>query len=283
MAKSLTLEKKRSLSGYIFCIPWFIGFLAFQFYPLMTSFRLSFSKISDLSGLKMNFVGFSNYFKLYTEDIEFVPAFLDSLKTTVLYTPFIIVLAIVISLLLNKKIKGRSFFRVVFFLPVLLGSGIVMAQLGAAANIMQMPPIVETYVNYYFSTGVADFINSILSEIIRVFWQTGVQIIILLGGLQSIPDTYYEAARVDNANGWDMLWKITLPILSPMIYLTVIYTIIDSFRSESNKISALIINEGFKNGHFEYGAAMGWVYFVIVGLVVGLATLIFRRYVYYEK
>lgn len=279
----LTLEKRRSLSGYIFCLPWFIGFLVFQLYPLFTSFRLSFSKIDDLSGLKMSFIGFDHYVDLFRNDIDFLPAFYNSLKTTVLYTPFIVVIAIVISLLLNRDIKGRSFFRVVFFLPVLLGSGVVMAQLGAAANIMQMPPVVERLVNYYFSANVAEFINGILSEIIRVFWQTGVQIIILLGGLQSIPDSYYEAAKVDNANGWDMLWKITLPILSPMIFLTVIYTIIDSFRSESNEISALIIETGFKNTNYEYGAAMGWVYFLVVGLVVILATVVFRRYVYYEK
>ncbi len=281
--KSLTLEKKRSLSGYIFCLPWLIGFIVFQFYPLLTSFRLSISEITDLSGLQMKLIGFSNYVKLFREDTDFVPAFLESIKTTVLYTPFIVVIAIVIAILLNQKIKGRSFFRVIFFLPVLLGSGVVMAQLGSAANIMQMPATVELYVNYYFSSNVAEFINNILSEIISVFWSTGVQIIILLGGLQSIPDSYYEAARVDNANSWDMLWKITLPILSPMIFLTLIYTIIDSFRDESNEISALIIDVGFKNGRYEYGASMGWVYFLIVGLVVIIVTLAFRRYVYYEK
>ena len=231
----------------------------------------------------MHFIGADNYISLYSEDIEFIPAFLDTLKTTVLYTPFIIVLALVIAILLNRDIKGRSVFRVIFFLPVLLGSGTVMAQLGSAANIMQMPPMIEYYVNYYFSTDIAKFINDVLAEIISVFWETGVQMIILLGGLQSIPDSYYEAAKVDNANSWDMLWKITLPILSPMIFLTVIYTIIDSFRSESNQISSLIINIGFHGSQFEYGSAMGWVYFAIVGIVVGLATLIFRRYVYYEK
>ena len=280
---SLTLEKKRSLSGYIFCLPWLIGFLIFQLYPLITSFRLSISEITDLSGLQMKLIGFSNYVKLFREDVDFVPAFLQSIKTTVLYTPFIVVIAIVIAILLNQKIKGRSFFRVVFFLPVLLGSGVVMSQLGNAANIMQMPAAVEMYVNYYFSSNVAEVINSILSEIISVFWSTGVQIIILLGGLQSIPDSYYEAARVDNANSWDMLWKITLPILSPMIFLTLIYTIIDSFRDENNEISSLIVNVGFKNGNDEYGASMGWVYFLVVGVVVILATLAFRRYVYYEK
>lgn len=231
----------------------------------------------------MHLLGFDNFVKIFREDIDFVPAFLTTIKTTVLYTPFIIVIAIVIAILLNQKIKGRSFFRVVFFMPVLLGSGVVMAQLGGAANILQMPPIVENYVNYYFSSNVAEVINNILAEIISVFWETGVQIIILLGGLQSIPDSYYEAARVDNANSWDMLWKITLPILSPMIFLTVIYTLIDSFRNESNEISSLIINVGFKNSNYEYGAAMGWMYFLIVGVVVGLATLAFRRYVYYEK
>ena len=200
-----------------------------------------------------------------------------------MYTPFIIVISLVIAILLNRKIKGRGVFRVIFFLPVLLGSGAVMAQLGNAANIMQLPPSIEQYVNYYFNSDIANFINQILEQIVRVFWKTGVQIIIFLGGLQSISDSYYEAAKVDNANAWDMLWKITLPMLSPLMYLNVIYTVIDSFRSENNEISSLIINQVYEYSNYSYGSAMGWIYFVISFSVVLLATLIFRRYVYYEK
>lgn len=281
--KKLGLERRRALSGYIFCIPWFIGFLIFQLYPLGMSLLLSFSKITNLSGAESQLVGFLNYEEVLFRNVEFFQKFLDTAWRTVLYTPFIVVIAIVVALLLNQKIKGRSFFRVIFFLPVLLGSGIVMQQLGDAANIMQMPPSVQSYVNYMFNQEFATWINKILSELIRLFWDTGVQIIILLGGLQSIPDSYYEAARVDNANSWDMLWKITLPILSPMIFLTIIYTLIDSFRSETNQISAYIIDVVFKNSKFTEGAAMGWLYFLVVGIVVGLATLVFRKQVYYEK
>ena len=281
--KKLSLERKRSLSGYIFCLPVIIGLIAFQFYPLITSFRLSFGDVVDLSGLKTVWVGFANYENVLFGEVDFFMKFVDTAVQTFVYTPFVVVIAIVVALLLNQKIKGRSFFRVIFFLPVLLGSGVIMQQLGAAANIMQMPAAVQGYVNNYFNADIAKVINDILSEVIRLFWDAGVQIIILLGGLQSIPDSYYEAARVDNANSWDMMWKITLPILSPMIFLTVIYSLINSFRSESNQISEYIITTGFKNSEYEIGAAMGWLYFLIVGIVVGIATLAFRRYVYYEK
>jgi ABC-type sugar transport system permease subunit len=271
------------LSGYIFCLPWLIGLVVFQLYPFIRSFILSVSKVTDLSGLKTKYIGFENYTKIFTEDVNFVPAFLTTIRTIVVYTPFIIVLALVISILLNRKIKGRGVFRVIFFLPVLLGSGIVMAQLGNAANILQIPPSIEGYINYYFSQDIAKFLSDVLSEIVRVFWKTGVQIIIFLGGLQSIPDSYYEAAKVDNANGWDMLWKITLPMLSPMIFLNVIYTIIDNFRDESNPISKLIVAEVFTHTRYEYGSTMGWLYFIIAFSVVGIVSLIFRRFVYYEK
>lgn len=278
-----SLEKRRSRSGYIFVLPWVIGFLIFQLYPFIQSFILSFGELTDLTGLKTRWIGFDNYIAIFRDDVDFVPAFIETIWQTLLYTPFIIVISLVIALLLNQKIKGRGLFRVIFFLPVLLGSGTVMAQLGEAANIMQIPPTIEQYVNYYFSTDIASFINSILSEIVRMFWKTGVQIIIFLGGLQSISDSYYEAAKVDNANSWDMLWKITLPMLSPMIYLNVIYTLIDSFRSEDNAIAGLIVNRVFDNSDFTYGSAMGWLYFLVSFTVVILATLIFRRYVYYEK
>lgn len=277
-----SLERKRSLSGYLFSLPWIVGLLVFQLYPFYKSFMLSFGKLTEVRGLHTRFVGFQNYLDLFYSDVHFLPAFYTTLKNTLLYTPFIIVLSLVIAILLNRKIKGRSVFRVIFFLPVLIGGGLVMAQLGQAANIMKLPPSIESYVNYYFSTDIAKFIQNVLTEIIRVFWKTGVQIIILLGGLQSIPDSYYEAARVDSANEWDMLWKITIPMLSPMIYLNVIYTVIDSFRSEDNPISALIIGT-VNSSQWEYGAAMGWIYFGITLVFVGITSLLFRRFVYYEK
>jgi len=283
MNLKLSLEKRRRLCGYLFATPWIIGFLVFMLYPLFTNLLMSFSKVISVEGLEMEWVGLYNFNRLFITDINFVPAFLDTLKKTFLWTPFIIVFALFLALLLNRNIKFKGFFRVIFFIPVLLGTGYIMQRVGGAANILQLPPNVEQLVSYYLSNDLAAFINELLAQIMRMLWETGVQVVIFLSGLQSIPESYYEAARVDNASSWLSFWKITLPMLSPVILLNVIYTIIESFRSVDNKIAGLIVNEVFKSAEYEYGAAMGWVYFAVTFVIVGLVFLVSRRFVNYEK
>ena len=280
-----TLEKRRSLSGYVFSAPWLIGFLVFMAYPLVESFRVSLHDFSSYADFprNMTFVGFQHYVSLFKNDIDFMPAFWQTIKLVVLYTPFIVVISLVIALLLNQKIKGKAFFRSVFFLPVLLGSGIAMAQLtgNGMGNLMEMPDAIKSQIQYSLSPDFATIITTTLEEVTRMFWKMGVQIIIFIGALQSIPDSYYEAAKVDSATSWDQLWKVTLPILSPTIFLNTIYTIIDHFRSPDNPITALIVKE--LSGRYSYGSAMGWVYFVLSFAMVGLVALLFRKYIYYEK
>lgn len=283
MKKSLTVEKRRSLCGYVFVLPWVLGFALFMLYPLIQSFLLSISRITDLKGLQLKVVGLENYEHLFTENIEFVPAFISTLKTSILWTPFILVFALIIALLLNQEIKLRGLFRIIYFLPVLLGNGYIFEELGGATNILEFPESIETAIAFYFSPRLAEFIQQLIMQIISVSWKTGVPIIIFLAGLQSIPESYYEAAKMDNASGWYSFWKITLPLLSPIILLNAVYTLIDSFRSTDNEIAALIVNVVFKNAEYEYGSAMGWSYFIAVFAAVGLVLLIFRKAVIYDK
>lgn len=283
MRKGLTVTKRRSLCGYVFVLPWVIGFSLFMLYPLIQSFVLSISRITDLKGLQMKVVGLENYDHLFTENIEFVPAFISTLKTSILWTPFILVFALIIALLLNQEIKLRGLFRVIYFLPVLLGNGYIFEELGGAANILVFPESIESAISFYFSPQIADFMQQLITQIISVSWKTGVPIIIFLAGLQSIPESYYEAAKMDNASGWYSFWKITLPMLSPIILLNAVYTLIDSFRSTDNEIAALIVNVVFKNAEYEYGSAMGWSYFIAVFAAVGLVLLLFRKAVIYDK
>lgn len=281
--KRHTIEQRRSLCGYVFVLPWVLGFLLFMLIPLIMSFMLSIGKITELEGLKIQVIGFQNYIDLFKTNIDFIPAFMETMKTSILWTPFVLVFSLFIAILLNQKIKFRGIFRVIYFLPVLLGSGTVLQSIGGTANILQFPEEVQSVIAFYFSDQVASFIQMLISEIIRIFWKTGVQIVIFLAGLQSIPDSYYEAAKVDNASAWYSFWKITLPLLSPIILLNMVYTLIDSFRDTDNKIASLIVNEVFTNASYEYGSAMGWVYFLVVFLIVALVLLLSRRAVQYEK
>lgn len=279
----ISFEKKRRLTGYVFTAPFIIGFGILMLIPLIMTLVMSLGEIYDIVGLKTRLIGFDNYIKLFTEDVSFVPAFLNTIKISFLWTPFVVVFALFIAILLNKDIKGKGIFRVIFFLPVLLGSGYIMSQLDGATNILKMPTQMEEFIAYYFNPSIADFINQLLGQIMNVFWKTGVQILLFLSGLQSIPDSYYEAARVDNANSWDCFWKITLPMISPIVLLNVVYTMIDSFRDTNNEIGALIVSVGFDNANYEYGSAMGWVFFAVIGLFTGLVFLLSRRLVTYDK
>lgn len=281
--RSFSMERRRAIFGYIFTLPFIIGFIAFLLYPLIQNLILSLGNITEIQGLKTEFVGLEHYQKLFLEDIKFVPAFIETIQSTFLWTPFILVFALFIAILLNRKIKGRGLFRVVFFMPVLLGSGYIMQQLGGAASILTLPAGFSNFLSYTFSAEIADFFGQLLAQIMNVFWKTGVQIVIFLSALQSVPDSYYEAARVDNANGWDCFWKVTLPMISPTILLNAVYTIVENFSSTDNAIGAYIVQTGMKNADFETAAAMGWVYFLVVLVLVGLIFLVSRKAVKYDK
>ena len=247
----------------------------------MTSLYLSFGKVTDLYGLKTQFVGMVNYRELFTADIKFLPAFWNTAVVTFIWTPFIIVFSLLVSILLNQKIRLRGFFRVIYFLPVLLGSGFVMQRLGAGSisKFMVLPENWIEFIRIYFNPAVANILSGAASNLLSIFWRSGIQIVIFLAGLQSIPETYSEAARVEGAGAWTFLWKVTLPALSPIILLNTVFTLVDSFRDSDNAIAKLIISVSFENSNYEYGAAMGWIYFMMVLLMIGTVMLLSKRFV----
>lgn len=289
--KGFSLETRRSLAGYVFSLPFVIGFAVFMLYPLIQSLIWSMSiggpgrdEATGKGGyIIKEFVGMGNYQTILGTDNEFMEAFLATIQRTFIWTPFIVVFALFIALMLNRKIRFRGVFRVIYFLPVLLGTGLVFNAVSPVMEMLTMPEELTRTISYLLGSGeVSTFLNNLLTEMISIFWKSGVQIVIFLSGLQGISDTYYEAAKVDSANGWDMLWKITIPMLSPMILLNAIYTIIDSFRDEANPIVAYIL-EMYKGSKWAELTAMGWMYFVVTLVLLGIVFAITRRMVFYEK
>jgi len=276
---------KREAQGYVFVFPWIIGFLMFFIYPLIQSIRLSFSKITRITGFKMEFAGFGNYAKAFVWDINFVPMFLEVVKKTFINTPIIIVFSLIISVMLNKNIRFRTFFRGLFFLPVLLGTGFVMQQLlgqGVDQQAMDLSRgiLLPQQALMYLGPKVHLVIQNFLNLITILLWKSGVQILLFLAGLQGISGSLYEAARCDSATEWTMFWKITVPMISPVTLLNIIYTLIDSFTDTSNPIVTYIIDVGIKNLQLEYGAAMGWIYFMFIFLLILLLFFIAKIFIY---
>lgn len=287
--KGFSLEKRRAAAGYLFALPFIIGFLVFMLYPLITSLIWAMSQggISTIDGVGAfrieQFVGLGNFRQIISSDIEFTNNFTETIQRTFLWTPFIIVFSLFIAIMLNKKIRFRGVFRVIYFLPVLLGTGLVFQALSPVTSMLEIPQSLTRSIQYIVGNeGVEEFLNSLLTNIISMFWKTGVQIVIFLSGLQGISDSLYEAAKVDSANWWDMLWKVTIPILSPMILLNTIYTIIDSFRDAENPIVNYIVAQ-YSKANWTQVSAMGWLYFLITLIMLGVVFAITRRFVFYEK
>jgi len=283
--KKLTITQRKKVNGYLFISPWLIGLILFFLHPFLQSLRLSFSKITKFAGFHMKWVGLENYARAFLWDVDFLPMFGTVVKDTFINTIMIVVFSLMIAILVNKKIKFRGFFRGAFFLPVLLGTGYVMEQLlginaeGPAMEMARGITMPEEFMRY-LDPIVVSVLSGFLNRITYVLWKSGVQIILFLAGLQGISSSLYEAARVDSATEWEMFWKITLPMISPVILLNVIYTIIDSFTDTSNPIVDYVLDIGFTKSQFEYSAAISWIYFIFVLFVCGIVYFVMRNKVY---
>lgn len=274
--KFLTMERRRVVEAYMFISPWIIGTAVFFVNAIVSSIKLSFSDITQLKGFVMEYIGLGNYEHIFMFDINFMPTFIEVVIDTVVNTPLTLVFSLIIAMLINRDAPGRGFFRTTFFLPVLLGSGYVMEQLlqidatGAVGVGIALPSMFEGILGNTF----APLIQSVLDRITLVLWRSGVQIILFLAGLQGISSSLYEAAKCDGATQWEVFWKITLPMISPIILLNFVYTMVTYFTAADNALVKYIIKEVFTNKQFARGAAMGWVYFAFAFALCGLVFAI---------
>ncbi len=281
--KTPSFERQNARNGFIFIGFWLFGCIALFIYPVIVSLILSFSDPNIKGAFTFDFAGLVNYKKAFLTDIRFIPNFLNSIQTMLTNMPLIIVFSLFIAILLNRNFKGRSIFREIFFLPVLIGSGLVMQELLrrrvdvqaiAMARDILMPENVMTYLGPKFS----DFINRFLSAIMIVLWKSGVQILLFLSGLQTVSSQLYEAAYVDGATEWEKFWKITLPMLTPTIFLVIVYTMVDNFTDVTNSMLNYILYVLLNLVDFKYASAMGWMYFSFILVMIGLIYLIIRPF-----
>lgn len=273
MRKGLSFQRREWWYCVLFVSPWIIGAVAFFLYPLYYSLRLSFGTIINPATQEIVFAGLDNFRIAFLEDARFFPILLSISKDTLINTPLIIAFSLFIAILLNKEIKGKGLFRSVFFLPVILGTGFVMQQL-LGVNINQdavevargilLPEKLIKFLNPSVTRLILDF----LSRITLILWKSGVQIIIFLAGLQSIPSSFYEAASVDAATEWECFWFISLPMLVPIILLCSVFTIVSSFLDTTNEMMNYINELNFQWSQVEYSAAVSWLYFMFVIIIL---------------
>lgn len=271
--KKVSMQKRRALVGYTFIAPWILGAAVFFVFPMIYSLILSFSKSNNMSDFDLTLVGLENYKEALFTDVKFFGYFVDSVKDAIINPILILAFSLLLAFLVNQKIKFKGFFRTTFFLPVVLGAGFIMQQL-LGENLQQQTVsvvselLLSEELTKSLPYSVVTFIQELLQRITIILWSSGVQIVLFLGGLQSIPDTIYEAASIDAASEWEKFWLITFPLLMPTTLLCAIYTIVDSFASSANEALNYIVEVAFDKNKFEVSAAMGWLYFSFVALLI---------------
>ena len=276
------LEKQEARAGLLFVLPWLIGAAVFLIYPLGMSFWYALNNIRlTAEGMKFTFLLQGNFTQILLSDPDFLPELVDYLLSTVISVPVIVVFAMMIALMLNEKIHGKSFFRLIFFLPVIIVSGPILASLteqnASSISVIDSQAVLSA-ISAFLPPIVATPISSLFSNMVTILWYSGVPILIFLSALQKIDRSQYEAAYVDGASAWEMFWKITLPSLKSMILLNCIYTVVFISSNDQNRLIGLIKNamfSGTSEKGYGYASAMAWIYSLVVLLLVGLFALIF--------
>ena len=288
-------ESKKSLAGFLFVSIWVIGFIFFFLLPFLQSVRYSFSDIvlNPNGGYSLNFIGWKNYIKAFTTDAEFLPAVFSSLGAMLYQVPIIVLFSLFVAIILNQKFVGRTFVRGIFFIPIIVANGVILSIMNGdvlSQTIMQGSSSSTLFQSEFlyelmFKSGMSqEFVNGltgVVDSLFALIWKSGIQIIIFLAGLQTIADSMYEAAKIEGATGWETFWKITFPMISPMIILNLIFTIIDSF-TDYNNVVMKYINEQQIGMRLAYSSTLGWIYFLMVAVIIVMVYLIINKRVFYQ-
>ena len=265
------LETLKSRYGYIFLAPWIVGMLIFFIVPIVQSAYFSFADITIGDGAVTRFVGLENIKYLLFKDTKYVNNLIAAFTDMFISVPFILLVSLILAVLLNNKFRGRLFFRSLFFLPVIIAGGSVLDLYLSAAS----GNATEVAVNESVSFGMVDFSVG-LDNLFMLVWQSGIQIILFIAGLQSIPDLLYEVSEVEGATKWEEFWFITLPSLGRTMFLVIVFTIVENITKSSNKV----IEQGYKFFNslaFGRGSAALWLYFLVVGIIVALILFIYNK------
>ena len=304
--KIASLDKRKARVGWLFVLPFLIGF-AFVYLPIVgESFWLAFNQLTIVKGggYNLNFVGFENFVYAFNTDANFTQTLITGIGELIFQVPAILLFSLFMAVLLNQKMAGRAAFRAIFFLPVVLATGIMesieasnilgsyMGEASgiddgsggsAASSIVSAIDIEQLFSNMKVGQELVTYVVGIINDIYGIVNRSGVQMLIFLAGLQSISPAIYEACKIDGATGWETFWKITFPMISPMILVNAVYTIIDSFTTETNTVMTYISTVSSKTNGEVISTAMSWIYFLIVVLILVAVAGIMSMYVFYQR
>ena len=306
----ISYEKKKGLYGYGFIAIWIIGVIYMFIVPIFKSawYSMCYTELVTTAdqaaqrgmtsaGIYTEWNNFGNYEEALFKNQDYLPKLTESLGAMVPQVIVVMIFSLFIALLLNQKFRGRTFARAVFFLPVLVATGPVLAVIkgdistngissGEQFSALFQTDLVDELLQflgiYNLNQQLTMTIQTITSDIFNLLWSAGIQILIFLAALQQIPVSAKEAASMEGATGWEFFWKITFPMISPMILANLIYTVIDTFIDSENPVMSIVLAQS-RGLRYGLSAAMAWIYFLIVAVALAIIVAIVSKFVFYEN
>lgn len=306
----ISYEKKKGLYGYGFIAIWIIGVIYMFIVPIFKSawYSMCYTELVTTAdqaaqrgmtsaGIYTEWNNFGNYEEALFKHQDYLPKLTESLGAMVPQVIVVMIFSLFIALLLNQKFRGRTFARAVFFLPVLVATGPVLAVIkgdistngissGEQFSALFQTDLVDELLQflgiYNLNQQLTMTIQTITSDIFNLLWSAGIQILIFLAALQQIPVSAKEAASMEGATGWEFFWKITFPMISPMILANLIYTVIDTFIDSENPVMSIVLAQS-RGLRYGLSAAMAWIYFLIVAVALAIIVAIVSKFVFYEN
>lgn len=299
----VSLERKQNLYGYVFVLPVIIG-LAFIYLPVVIqSLIYSFSEIHVTDkGFETVFLGWDNYYEALFVEEGFVRTVVESTAGILIQIPIILIFAFFMANVLNQNFFGKTAARVIFFVPVIISTGIIAEvegmssmidiysssekmEIGSASgsgNVFNYAALANLIIQTLNNTDLANIVLGAIDGLYSIITSSGVQMLIFLSGLQSISTSMYEAAQVEGATGWEVFWKISFPYVSPLILVNTIYTVIDQFLKADNLAVTFISEKLANSSAYALASSLSWIYTVVVLVFVGIVFLLINRMVIYQ-
>lgn len=283
--------------AYGFLLPWLIGVVFVFAIPMVLSISFAFSKVTVDNGYSLQFIGFENFRYALFSDEKFLQYFATTIGDLLYEVPIILVYSFLVAVLLKEKFPGVTIFKFVFFLPVILSSDLFFgllnnfgtvtsssldAVMNSASSGMLESLNLEKYLTQLgLSSEIVAMLTGPVDKVYEIVTCSGIQIFIFLAGIYSVPPDLYEAAHVEGANGWEKFWMITFPMVMPMILVNVIYTVVDTFISESNLVMEYVYELSFKNFDFGLSSAICWIYFTVIAVILAIVFAVINKRTFY--
>ena len=289
--KKMSYERKKSLYGYMFLALWLVGIVFFFLRPLLQSFWLAFNNVQFVNGeMTTTWSGIANFQSAFVKDTKFLPALVESLGNMAYQVPLIVIFSMFVATVLNQEFRGKATFRSIFFLPVIISSGAVLAILkmqsasemveGGSSVMFEAASVQDLLYQYGMASGIVTFIMDIVNGIFDLLWKSGIQIVLYIAALKGIAPSLYEASSMEGATKWESFWKITFPMTTPILFTNLIYTIIDTFNDTGNPVIKYIADVS-QELNMDYSAALSVVYAFVILLIIGIVFKLLSKHVFY--